>query len=344
MTQFEIFKSIGNRFINDWKIPVSIGSSNDCSEEFFGGFLDMLKISGLIDKWNQTVAVINTQFDGNPDLFLEKFYECREKLIQTVKTTNDFQEFNTSNISQKFVTNPIAKPNKTSSYTQDSEQKYYLSIDLKSANFTALHFVNPNILKNTRSYKEFVRYVLDNEFFIDYFSESKYCRQVIFGQLNPSRQITVEKYIITKLLNYIFKNISSIPCYYCLEQINSDEIVFCFTKPILEDSIIMIRERIINFCQEHEFKNLSPDCFKIEYFTITQYDVWNVETDTKCFTFYNKESSEKQSLKCIPKQYYYLINALFYGKPIQNWMKHVYLDNMAFELISSLIIKQNKAY
>lgn len=341
MTQFEIFKAVGNRFINDWKIPVSIGSSADCSEEFFRGFLDMLKISGLIDRWNKLVDIINTKFDGNPVLLLDNFYACREKLIQTVKNSDDFQIFNTNNkLMEEFAANIMVKPTKTTAYTQDTHGKHYLSIDLKSANFTALHFVNPIILKNARSYKEFVAKVLDDEYFIDYFSESKYCRQVIFGQLNPSRQITVEKYIIKKLLNYIFETVNNTPGYSCLELINSDEIVFCFTEALSEDSMTEIRGKIISFCQEPEFSVLSPDCFKTEYFTIAPFDVCNAETNAKCFTFYVKESSGNQSLKCIPKQYYYLIDALFYGKPVMDWMKHVYLDNMSFELTSSLIIKR----
>lgn len=343
MTQFEIFKVVGNRFINDWKIPVSIGASKDCSEEFFGAFIEMLETIGQKDRWDQLIASIIQDYGNDPVTFLDDFYACREKLMETVKANPKFQAFNTSKDMREYKLEPVVKPVRKELYGGDAGNKFYISVDLRSANFTALHFVDPEILGNAGSYKEFVKTVIPNEFMAEYFSESKYCRQVVFGQLNPSRQISVEKFIITNLLNNLYNVIEKFPGFITLEVLNSDEVIFSFSEKLPEDRLADIRAAIISMCQMPEFSRLTPDCFKVEYFTVVPFSVYNFENGSKCFSFFQRLNLEtgENKLKCIDKRYYYLTDALFYGKEVKPWMKYAYMDNMVFALKSSIIIKRD---
>ena len=58
-----------------------------------------------------------------------------------------------------------------------------------------IKYVDPEIVLNADTYQDFIKKFADS----DYIAESKYCRQVIWGKLNPKRHITVEKYMIDKV-------------------------------------------------------------------------------------------------------------------------------------------------
>ena len=57
----------------------------------------------------------------------------------------------------------------------------------------------------------------------DYIKGSKYLRQVIFGKMNPSRTITVEKYIMEKIMKF---SDEVLPIGFELYSQNSDELVY----------------------------------------------------------------------------------------------------------------------
>lgn len=67
---------------------------------------------------------------------------------------------------------------------------------MKKANFTALRHYNKDIVGGKDTYEDFLGMFTDE----NYFKESKYIRQVIFGNVNPKRQITYEKFLMDKVL------------------------------------------------------------------------------------------------------------------------------------------------
>ena len=87
---------------------------------------------------------------------------------------------------------------------------------MKKANFQALKYVG--VIEDA-SYDDFV-YRFGGD---DYIKGSKYLRQVIFGKMNPSRAITVEKYLMGKVMDIVEP---VIPIGFELYSQNSDEIVY----------------------------------------------------------------------------------------------------------------------
>jgi hypothetical protein len=67
-------------------------------------------------------------------------------------------------------------------------------------NFTALRHYDPAIVGNKETYEEFIGLFTEHQ----HLRTIKYCRQVIFGNQNPKRQVTYERYLMEQVLSEIF--------------------------------------------------------------------------------------------------------------------------------------------
>ena len=103
--------------------------------------------------------------------------------------------------------------------------KYFISIDIKKANFSALvHYSQHNGFNfndNSFDYVEFIKRFTE----IDYFAKSKYIRQVVFGKCNPSRQITYEK----SIMNRVYKLLCS-----RYDEFDNSVVTFCNDEIVID--------------------------------------------------------------------------------------------------------------
>ena len=86
-------------------------------------------------------------------------------------------------------------------YHISNQNEYFLSVDLVSANFQALNFLDPRLVHECNNYYEFISKFTD----LEYFKNCKLIRQQIFGKLIPKIQLYAEKTIMRLLLNEIDK-------------------------------------------------------------------------------------------------------------------------------------------
>jgi hypothetical protein len=353
--EFNYFQIIGNRIINDWKLPISIGSVKDLNQFFyFNTFKKFLAYTNNLDRW-MTLIQNSSNAYTSPEDFANDYYEYRNIIINGIKNSESYQAFNNDDMTKFIIKSNYSLPKRSNIYNNDVNLNlYYISIDLKAANFTALRFYNHNmfgIFDNgtpVKTYEDLIKfYIPDNkEVLQNYFKQSKYDRQVIFGQLNPRRHIAVETYIIKSLLNNLWDVIKNHTDFNSIECINSDEIILSYNTLQKESTIADINKVIIDFCKENT-GNITPDCFKVTEYKLKHYIVNNTDTQAKCFDFYHKyfmyptdnsSLTDDDLFKCIPKQYFCLITALFNGKPVEEWMKKIYVNNMEFILDSALEI------
>ena len=144
-------------------------------------------------------------------------------------------------------------------FKQSYDGKYFLSIDMNKANFTALKKYNPEIVGGKSTYEEFIGMFTEYE----YFKSSKYIRQVVFGNLNPRRQVTYEKYlmdgVLTQLLEFVPKD--SVVFY------SNDEIVLDLSYLVSEKERNMFSEKvqIVLDAEEKEGINLRQEMFLLRY-------------------------------------------------------------------------------
>lgn len=171
----------------------------------------------------------------------------------------------------------------TNIYNELNVGKCFLSIDLKKANFQALHNFNPEIVMGCDNYEDLMDYFGGD----DYFKHSKYTRQVIFGKLNPKRTIQYEKYLIKQLfqeskneiLKFLYDNTK-------LVSVKTDELIFHIT-----DENIISKINLTDL--KKEIKNNNNLDVHVEIFTlyrIVSENHNNVIVDGYKKVFYNDKN------------------------------------------------------
>jgi hypothetical protein len=169
-----------------------------------------------------------------------------DEIVVFVKGTRAYNDMADENLIPDF---PI---NKNFEY---SEGVNYLSIDLKMANWQAMKKYDPSFVNELGdTYSEFL-----NKFGVpEVFHKSKHFRQYIFGNLNPKKQIKVQRVMVEDIKNAMSKYGLKIEC------IKHDEIIYSFEK--IED----VRE-IIEGLDGEDFTITPFTIKKVENFRINQY-------------------------------------------------------------------------
>ena len=288
------------RFVSDLNLPIQVLQS-PYFEDRIAQLEDMFQAK---TKYNNLLGVIKERFNDNPDLFLKEYYNVRENIIQTLLKNEAYIEFNQSNeLLSKFAIKNRQFPKKNP-YTEDMVGKIMLSIDLSKANFQALNYVNREILLNSDTYADFIHKFTD----LDYIVESKYTRQVVFGKLNPSRQITVEKYIMSLIYDKLSedKDINDNMTLICL---NSDELIYV----VKDESVVSqgIKDKIISLVKE----NIGVD-IKAEFFNITPIKFKQGNNATLTIFKHHNLLDGKDKLMCAPMTYFPQIICLLNGEKI----------------------------
>lgn len=133
-----------------------------------------------------------------------------DEIIQFLQSTRAFQELNDDNLLPDL---PVTKN------FQYSEEKFYFSVDMVSANWQILKNYDPPFLNELGdSYQEFLK-----KFGVPpVFWHSKQFRQYIFGNINPKRQIRAQRVQIQKVIDG-FKS-HNLP----IEILKNDEVIWSF--------------------------------------------------------------------------------------------------------------------
>ena len=193
--------SLRKRFIKDCKLPISLLQDPyfeyflDLYEEYFGSRISYIQFCKLLNRL------------GGEEAFFKESKRITDSIIEDISKIPEYIEFNTANLSNYDVKPKIRQQNV---YHKQHVGVSFASFDLKKANYNALKFINPSIVLNTVSYEDLLSRYTDE----DYFIKSKHIRQVIFGHLNPKRQIKIEKYLIhTRVIPELLKFIPDIERY-----------------------------------------------------------------------------------------------------------------------------------
>ena len=222
MAQINNIKKFRQRFVKDYNLPINIFDDN-----LFEYYIQLYDFFPYL-RYKETIEKIENEYDGCVEKWLEYCASVRDNAINGLMETEEYKKFNSMDLSQYNFT-PIC--GERNCYTEETNGKRFLSIDLRKANFQALKYVG---VVSDATYERFIhRFGGD-----DYIANSKYLRQVIFGKMNPSRQIKIERYLMSK----VYEAIKDITEKYGLTifSMNSDEIIF------------EVPEEFYNNCQEDE--------------------------------------------------------------------------------------------
>lgn len=246
-------KKFFQRFCKDYNLPINV-----FEDSMFHYYMDLYKDFFPKREYESAVDLIETKFDGNVDLWLDYCAQVRDTAINTILESESYKKFISMDLSEYKINGFKER----SVYTEETDGKCFISIDLKKANFQALRWMD---VIDDYSYDHFIRRMGGD----DYIAGSKYLRQVIFGKCNPSRQVTIEKHLMSLVEDAIKNKMSNHG--FKLYSFNSDELVYeeNFDNP----NILDIRKLVEDVKMMIE-KYLNIEV-SVEYFSVKKVPVVN---------------------------------------------------------------------
>ena len=309
-------RELAKRFISDYKLPIPL-----INEEYFFYHLNLYqKDYGSLDKYNQLLDIINKKYDGDYNKFLEDYYNVRDKIITNVIENEAFQRFNTMDMSA-FSFKERLNITSNNIYNQDNIGGFFISIDLKKANFQTLKNIDKNIVFGADTYEDFIGKFTDSE----YIANSKYFRNVVFGMMNPKRHITAEKYFITQIYQKVIEEFSYLADK-CVS-LSNDEIIF-------KTEFLLYNDKLTCFALRRDIKKIAKAIgfdVHVEFFHLKGYNLILKESRSIRKSFFMKEyfcTEGKFKLIGVPLQYHSICYKLYKGENLSETDYHFDYEGM----------------
>lgn len=204
-------------FVDNNSLPIGL-----FNEPYFTDRLILFEtLTGAYTKWKLFLIELMDFNDENE--YLEVSSKVKKEVIDYIMNKEAFKELIDIDLNKMY---PVSgyKTKYQDVYRPSNTGKKMLSIDLKSANFNALRYLNPQIVDNKNTYREFISGFTNLNSIIT----SKKIRQVIFGELSKKSGVDlehIEMYIIQKFVSLVLE------CFLKedVKALNKDEIVVDIT-------------------------------------------------------------------------------------------------------------------
>ena len=291
MAKINNIKKFRQRFVKDYNLPINVFDDN--LFEYYIQLYDFFPYH----RYKEAIEKIENEYDGCVEKWLEYCASVRDNAINGVMETEEYKKFNSMDLNQYNFT-PIC--GERSCYTEETSGKRFLSIDLKKANFQALKYAG---VISDATYEQFIhRFGGD-----DYIANSKYLRQVIFGKMNPSRQIKIEKYLMSK----VYEAIKDITEDYGLTifSMNSDELIFEIPKEFYDNGLIDYENsrELANSIYDLVGENIGVE-IKVEYIEVKRLPIVSangtkIDAYERTNLFTNQKTLKKASTTFFPQIY-----------------------------------------
>lgn len=222
---------------------------------YFESRLRLFEQEALFERF---VEMIEREYDGNYESFNADYIRVQNEMIETIKNSEGYNRFNSEDMNKYAVPSELRELPSKDIYKDCYKDRYFISLDMKKANFTSLKHYDQNIFgPNVTNYEDFVDSFSKNYFF----KISKHMRQVIFGNCNPKRQATYEKYLMSLVLQEILDDGNlkkeDVVC------LLTDEIVFDVTNLDRENVWTKLTSLLQDICKKQNVE-ISPSCFLLK--------------------------------------------------------------------------------
>jgi hypothetical protein len=330
-----VLDDLKRRFIKEYRLPIPVIES-----DYWEYYLNLYDNSFDCKKlWDNLMTGLEKDYSGNINQFLEDFYNVRENMLTSIK--NNISEYFLSKGGMPSKTadkndpcspyydlpNKYKMVRKDSIYNSEFVGQYFLAIDLKKANVQALNwydnslFVGKPVDETTdidTIYQEWLDKFKKGTYVDKYVKESKYIREVVFGNINPNRQIRIERYLVAKVLDYILPNLSK---ELKLVQIGSDEAVISVPKEFLSQ---INSENLIKEVRKQLGIDIKAELFKLE---VKKF----LSSSQKTISVFRKRPIASNSEKGMANEYKG-ISKLFYSQ-IYQWIYDIAPDPSDRDLV-----------
>lgn len=215
-------------------------------------FMERLKLYdkkfNTLEKWNQFLNDIE-EFKTDEEYFAY-YNNVKDTVINYIKSQPAFENFRNDNFNKYKVKNYNIPSSNI--FHESNNNKSFISIDLKKGCYSALRYFDKSIVANTDSYEEFLSKFTNKQSIIN----SKYIRQVIFGNCIAGRQTTVEKYMMSLMMDKLQELNLNFAGY------TDDEIIICYDEKA-KKSFDKIKEIVYKVTKENDF-DVHFEVFNIE--------------------------------------------------------------------------------
>lgn len=283
----EISNDLRRRFCKNANVPI-----NMFRDPYFIDRIHLFEEQyGAITKYGGFCADVRRL--GSEQNYREHYNKVKDDAIDDIKSRVAFHEFNNMEIKENRGDAKIPPISATTIFKPKHHGEWFISIDMKQANFSALHHYSPAIFGNRDSWHDFISQFTDCRSIID----SKYVRQVILGNCNPRRQVSYEKSLMTELLSRL------------LDFIPADEFVYFSNDEIVvhDDEIRALLPPIAETVERYSHEFGLP--FRVEHFrllNIADNIGWAKTYDDFLF-----------QLKCIDAEYMPMILRMIYEDAVR---------------------------
>ena len=113
--------------------------------------------------------------------------KLKEQIADTIKATPIYEKYLQDSLQSFEIDQDLLNHQsitKETIYDHQNDNKFFISLDLKSANFNALRYYDKGLVLNCNNWDEFIAKFTD----LKYYLKNKLFRQKIFWLLEPDKQ------------------------------------------------------------------------------------------------------------------------------------------------------------
>lgn len=242
--------------------------------------------------------------------YFEYYNRIKDTAMSYIKENEVWQEFNNTNISVLFADEVQDSFNSRNLYIEDNHEHYFISIDMKQANFSALKHFNQNYAKSHKqlfdgyeNWADFLAQITDCR----HITESKYIRQVILGNCNPKKQTKYEKALMSILATKLKK------ATYQVFSVTTDEIIIEADGFDIKDAE-SLKEKVKNDYAADLM--MEPEMLKVEFFKLEKIQNTSGWMKVNPNIQHIKNKIEGIEFKCIDGELFPQIVKYFIGNTI----------------------------
>lgn len=277
--------TLRKRFTRDQNLPIQVLQS-----PYFEYFIDLYE--GLYQSRTKYEGLLTEVEElGGEEAYLQHYSDTKNTILQHVQNKVSYQTFNGDKLLSFESKSHLPK---AKLYHESNHGEHFVSIDLEKANFHALRYYDADILDGKPTYQSWIEGFTS----LSSLHDSKYLRQVLFGNLNPKKQQKIQQYITHSFLEQLVKFV------------NKDDILSAS-----HDEIIL---RQANGVSIQEIKETLEELYQGAF--PLHVDSFVLEKNTPCpeFGFVKRYvNSDKLEFKGIPSHFMAQAYQTFNGKPFK---------------------------
>lgn len=256
----EITSLAKKRFTKDTNVPIHV-----YSEPHFSYFLNLYNpFYNSIEKFEDLKKCISEL--GSENTF---FSELNRLVTEITNKISIDPKISVKDKSGYFSTSDFTSKN---IYSPEFNESVFISIDLKEANFQSLEYLDPEIFNRSANFRSYLTSYTYQKYFLD----SKYLRQVIFGNLNPKKQQQTQKHIMLKVLDQLNKDhgIGPNDAFF----MSSDEIILHYKKSLDYDltHLKKVFDNVVSSTHSYNISSGNSFRFSIQAFEVFRLSPQNI--------------------------------------------------------------------